>query len=868
MLRLLLCTLLTLAAQAENGSRGLLLKDCNVAPNSTATISAEAVRACKVAAPGSGEFLRAFEEFFTEQNRRRRRALGGARVKRIVGGRPADPPLIFPESGDDRDPSPDPIVFIDHPETKANAKIVGSNGGDYVVFRGIRFVEPPVKEYRFQRPKRRIPRGDIKATSFGSPCPQYDTSNRQVIGNEDCLFLNIYTPKKSSKTAEESYPVLFWIHGGGFVSGSSAQFEPKSLVKNNIIVVTTQYRLGSLGFLGDATTDLPGNTGLFDINAAFSWTKNYIQYFGGDPNRIVAGGHGTGAAIANFMGISHFTKDIISGVFAMSGTSVSSFAIDEKPQAFSNNITRLSGCDKEKSKVAQVKCMQKLPLPEIVSNDYSNLFIRLQSDDFVTILGKSLNPSAVVEGEDDQWFLPYFLNKPPVDSLKEGNYSQVPMLTGVTMHETSTAVKGSLKNQITKVLKDVPEFLDRNLPVSLISANTGLNPTGRVNELINALFSKLDYLKLLTFNAPKLPELDKVVQMTTDALYNLPVFMTSNLRGSNAPTYLYSFEQPSRAAKKLVKELFRGSPIYKTDTGSQPSENEVAHGEDLVNLFDVRSLEGQEVDSVKLSNEDLRTREIFSSIVAEFVRSGNPAVKNLAVNWTPFSKDKSEYVVIKSTPEVKTGFRYCEMGLWTGLLDRLKSPQCNFPNINGILATIPVDLWNNSLSNALSGLNPCGTVSVGNVLNATSAIGGLLKPTSGLGGILPTKPSPSNPVLGLFGASNTKSDKEGSNLGSNTNPSQGSNINVNAASNTNTEQGSDSGGPSNANPSRPGSDVTKISPKPNPTPPKPSGGLLGGIFGLGGKKESTPQRLTSPEKPSAEKPSSSWLTRWIPNIFG
>ena len=88
------------------------------------------------------------------------------------------------------------------------------------------------------------PKGETNATIWGPPCPQ-PAENGIVVGNEDCLYLNIFTPALPSP--ENGYPVLLWIHGGGFRRGSASQYEMSNLIMKNMIVVSVQYRLGSLG---------------------------------------------------------------------------------------------------------------------------------------------------------------------------------------------------------------------------------------------------------------------------------------------------------------------------------------------------------------------------------------------------------------------------------------------------------------------------------------------------------------------------------------------------------------------------------------------------------------------------------------------
>ena len=104
------------------------------------------------------------------------------------------------------------------------------------------------------------------------------------VNNEDCLYLNVITPKIS-----DNLPVLVWIHGGGFVAGGVTDFQntlKKFAASNNIIVVSIQYRLGVFGFLYMNTDNAPGNMGLRDQSLAMKWVFENIYHFGGDNFRI------------------------------------------------------------------------------------------------------------------------------------------------------------------------------------------------------------------------------------------------------------------------------------------------------------------------------------------------------------------------------------------------------------------------------------------------------------------------------------------------------------------------------------------------------------------------------------------------------
>lgn len=123
-------------------------------------------------------------------------------------------------------------------------------------------------------------------------CPQW-TRNGSAM-SEDCLRLNIYS-RALQPIARK--PVLVYIHPGGFysVSGQSYNFAgPQNLMDRNIVLVTMNYRLGSLGFLSTGTIDAPGNNGLKDQVIALRWIRSHIVNFGGDPNSVTIMGYSAG----------------------------------------------------------------------------------------------------------------------------------------------------------------------------------------------------------------------------------------------------------------------------------------------------------------------------------------------------------------------------------------------------------------------------------------------------------------------------------------------------------------------------------------------------------------------------------------------
>ncbi|CAA9998704.1 unnamed protein product [Nesidiocoris tenuis] len=177
-------------------------------------------------------------------------------------------------------------------------------GREFNAYLGIPFAKPPIGSLRFQDPVPLEPwSGTLDASKPGNMCLQM-----QDEGNEDCLYLNIYTPKIDS-TDGKGLDVLVAIHGGGFQNGFSHMQEPDYLMdRDDLILVTFNYRLGILGFLSLGDEYLPGNYGLKDQVLALRWIKENIGSFGGDANKITLLGCSAGGASVHYHVLSPLSK--------------------------------------------------------------------------------------------------------------------------------------------------------------------------------------------------------------------------------------------------------------------------------------------------------------------------------------------------------------------------------------------------------------------------------------------------------------------------------------------------------------------------------------------------------------------------------
>src|SRR5580765_4580068 len=215
-------------------------------------------------------------------------------------------------------------------------------------FKGIPFAAPPLGENRWRAPQPPARWDGVRnADAFGAPCaagapfggrgggggnrgaapgqaPATAAPPREPARSEDCLYLNVWT---NASSPNDKRPVMVWIYGGGFTGGSGgmAWYDGENLAAKGAVIVTINYRLGSLGFFAhpdlakEAGHPGSGNYGMMDAIAALQWVKRNIAAFGGDPNKVTVAGESAGAIMVGALVGSPQAKGLFKRAIAESG---------------------------------------------------------------------------------------------------------------------------------------------------------------------------------------------------------------------------------------------------------------------------------------------------------------------------------------------------------------------------------------------------------------------------------------------------------------------------------------------------------------------------------------------------------------------
>ena len=501
-------------------------------------------------------------------------------------------------------------------------------------FLGVPFASPPVNELRFEPPQRPAawkPR-TYNATFFRNVCPQknvsyFEKSIRNVWpefswendSNEDCLYLNIFTPGNKSSNASHFHPVIMFIHGGSYAFGTTARHTTPGevLPRLGVVLVTIQYRLGPFGFMTAGDGVARGNWGMLDQVEALKWIKENIEVFGGDPNRVTILGVSSGGASVGLHILSPLSEGLFHRAITESGVEFSPFAFNSVKKAIDKtNITagKLS-CDTTSSK-RMMDCLRSKSAQSIIDKfDWRNT-------------------GPIIDR--------YFIYDTPKNLRRSGKFNKVPLISGFNSHEGAhnTPQKFHPPRDITtSVLR---EFINNFVENHILQDN---NKTAVIIE------DAIEFQYTPWSKTPDSPSLrQEIVNIMSDYYVAAPTLGVLGIHSALAPTYMFEFNHRSA----------------ESDTDAWMG---VAHGENTPYVFGAPFLNST---ALNFTNEDRNISRLIMTLYANFAKYGNPTPYRVhGVIWDRFNTASKLYLRINNRSQMGAYYESRRMAFWNNYYPKI-----------------------------------------------------------------------------------------------------------------------------------------------------------------------------------------------------
>ncbi|KAF0971006.1 MULTISPECIES: carboxylesterase/lipase family protein [Gordonia] len=398
------------------------------------------------------------------------------------------------------------------------------------VWRGIRYARPPLDDLRWRRARPLIPDGDadavIDAQMFGAVCPQeLNPAVRlgpDVVMDEDCLFLNVWTPPGASEHAHDAValPVMVWLHGGAYVLGSGSQpyYDGAALAATgDVVIVTLNYRLGVLGFADLSSIDprFESNVGLSDVLTALAWVRDHISAFGGDPDKVTLFGESAGAGLVTALLTMPAAEGLFGRAIAQSSPVTSMYGAGRAARV-AQMLLETAGVEDPGDTAGVVERLESLDGARC-STLTTELFAKVPTESPGTIAF-----APVVDGD--------LLPEHPLDVYRDGRALPVPLIIGTNRDEANLFkyMKSPLMPITTEEIERMfagmrEEYPEVVLPerAQVLSAYSGLRP--KVTGL----------------------------GVARDVAFRMPTLWLADAHAHRAPVYVYRYDWTTRMFRLL-----------------------------------------------------------------------------------------------------------------------------------------------------------------------------------------------------------------------------------------------------------------------------------------------------------------------------
>ncbi|XP_049961567.1 juvenile hormone esterase-like isoform X1 [Schistocerca serialis cubense] len=511
-------------------------------------------------------------------------------------------------------PPPTPLVELAGCGAARGLLMTSRGGRPFAAFLGLPYAKPPIGPLRFKAPVPAEPwQGERDATVEAPMCTQknYFLEQPVVVGQEDCLYLNVYTPRlPSSEQVQPLLPVLVYIHGGGWFSGSSSPqlVGPQLLMDRDIVVVTLNYRLGPLGFLSTGDAAAPGNYALKDQVLALRWLRRHAPAFGGDPRAVTVSGQSAGAASAHLLLLSPVSAGLFQRVIAQSGSALDAWALPERePGRQARRHAALVNCSRGSS-TELVACLRGVDHRLLVDTTDS---LKFWSVDPLTFYRPVIDPPNIPMDE-------VFLPKDPIEILRhaiedyaEGrpphHFTTIPLMMGVVRDEgilravpilNSAQLLEDLNTRIDELMPQLLE-LNRSIPLEIT------NREEQLNDVYRSISSQFFPSQPLSLN-----DSTRFIDLYSDRgfFHGLEKTAVYHRLAGHIHLFIYSFE-------------YQGSQSYTPIFAKTNIRYGVCHCDDLLYLFSTRAL----FPSLSNDSFDWNVVNAMTHLWTQFAAFGHPA---------------------------------------------------------------------------------------------------------------------------------------------------------------------------------------------------------------------------------------------------
>ncbi|HTI69225.1 MAG TPA: carboxylesterase family protein [Candidatus Limnocylindria bacterium] len=484
-------------------------------------------------------------------------------------------------------------------------------------FLGVPFAAPPIGELRWKPPQPRPAwDGTRKADKFGPRAMQIpifgDMGFRSDGMSEDCLYLNVWTP---AKTSSERLPVLVYFYGGGFVAGdgSEGRYDGENMATKGVVTVTVNYRLGVFGFMAhpELTKESPhhasGNYGLLDQQATLVWVKKNIESFGGDPRRVTIAGESAGSISVSAQMASPLSKDFIAGAIGESGSIIGSLSAIPMSEAEEKGVKL--GAKLEIGDSPGLAALREIPAEKLMQTAAKAGFLWF-------------NP--VVDG--------YFLPAAPADIYGKGEQAHVPLLAGVNSEEMGL---GAVMGRDTPTVENYRKALQRLYP------------------------EKAEEVFKLYPAATETEVMDAAQDLSSDRFISYGTWRWAQLaaKTGHQPTYYYLFARPRPAMRPEMGNATAGLAggvvtNSKPSAPPQPPARGAAHSAEIEYVMGNLNLN----KVYAWTPEDDKVSKLSQEYFANFIKTGNPNGPGLP-EWPVLSEGKRLVIDVKTAAETTDKLR-------------------------------------------------------------------------------------------------------------------------------------------------------------------------------------------------------------------